>query len=58
MGVNLICRHMNEIADDPVTLHNIPPTLSEFSDGTLFLHEGSDDDLHIYYSEKTLEVSK
>ncbi|KIH53498.1 hypothetical protein ANCDUO_16373 [Ancylostoma duodenale] len=51
-----ISRGMNEITDDPVTLNNITASLAEFADGSRFLHEGPDEDLHIYYSEATLEV--
>ncbi|KAL6730042.1 hypothetical protein Aduo_001038 [Ancylostoma duodenale] len=50
-----ISRRMNEITDDPVTLNNITASLAEFADGSRFLHEGPDEDLHIYYSEATLE---
>ncbi|KAL6726796.1 hypothetical protein Aduo_008730 [Ancylostoma duodenale] len=49
-----ISRAINSLKDRAVTLENIPEELSFLRDGTRFVQE-QDPELHIYYSERTIE---
>ncbi|EYC22299.1 hypothetical protein Y032_0017g3270 [Ancylostoma ceylanicum] len=52
-----ISDRLNEIGGNQVSLTNVPPSLAQFRNGSLFLHEGPSEDIHIYYSEKTIELA-